>query len=520
MVFMRLIFFSFIFFFVQFTVGQTTLVPLHRDGVITNEPCIAMDPINPAFQFLGSNTSFIFTSSDGGFTWKSIQSNPKEGFYGDPVTWIGKNGNYYLLHLSKNPAKTWPAHFDRIVFEKSTNQGESFISRGIGFKEGTVQDKPWFYLDEWKKSKYKGRIYVTWTRFDKYGSKSPSDSSRILISHSGNDGDTFSAPTVINDVNGDAADNDNTLEGATTASGKNGELYAVWAGAGKIWFDKSLDGGVTWGVDKAIAEQKNGWNLDGISGLMRANSMPFVVTDNKGCIYVVFGDDRNGDQDVFVVYSKDKGQTWSSPARINDDAMGNGKQQYMPHVGVDRKTGKVFCVFYDRRNSEMDRFTDVYIAELKKGKPQKNYRITNEAFAVPGKDVFFGDYITVAAAKGEIRVAFSAFDHEKNIPTVWVAALTDKIYKKSKSNTKPAYVQLVELKDTSVLYLQLNIPEGNGAALEIKRGNQLVMKQLFEKETKIAEVMLPLSNFKAGVYTLTMTFKNGRIQKDFFVERK
>jgi hypothetical protein len=83
-----------------------------------------------------------------------------------------------------------------------------------------------------------------------------------------------------------------------------------WAGHGKIWMDISRDGGKTWGKDREIANQKGGWNLD-VTGLLRSNSMPFSVADKKGRLYVVFGDDRYGDHDVFYLFSKDRGSTWT-----------------------------------------------------------------------------------------------------------------------------------------------------------------------------------------------------------------
>ena len=105
-------------------------------------------------------------------------------------------------------------------------------------------------------------------------------------------------------LSGDCIDDDHTLEGATTAVGVNGEIYCAWAGHYKLYFDKSLDGGKTWGKDKVLFDQESGWAMD-IPHLYRSNGMPFIVVDNSnskytGRLYLVWGDDKHGDADIFM----------------------------------------------------------------------------------------------------------------------------------------------------------------------------------------------------------------------------
>lgn len=499
--------------------AQTTIVQLHPEGVETNEPCIAIDPQYPGTQILGGNNDLFFISNDGGFTWTPKQIKPAEGFYGDPVVYITRNGVQYLAHLAKNKNEKWPNHFDRIVFERSTDEGEHFTSIGVGLNPGKVQDKPWIHVDEGKKSHFRDRVYLSWTEFDKYGSKDAADSSRIRVAWSSNGGESFETPVVISDSCGDAADDDNTLEGATLASGKKGELYAVWAGKGYIWFDKSLDGGKTWGLDKKIATQKDGWNI-AVQGLYRANSMPFMVADKQGKLYVIFGDKRNGDQDVFYLFSKDGGETWTAPIRINNDPVGNGLDQYMPNICVDASKNKIYAVFYDRRNSSNNLFTDVYAAELKGEHVGANIRVTNTSFCLPSATLFFGDYISIAAAKGEIRAAYTHYESEKQIQTVEIALLTGKMVKKWKSNEKPVYIQWVQNYDSGQVLIHFNVPQAKSCTITMQRGDQLFYKQLFDPLISSEnEVILPISKFAAGVYQLTLTYKGHKIDKDVFLDK-
>lgn len=498
--------------------AQINLVPLHPDGVETNEPCISIDPKYPGTQILGSNNDLFFISEDGGFTWTSKRLSPTEGFYGDPVVLINSAGVQFVCHLSKNREKTWPAQFDRIVVEHSTDGGKTFQSTGVGNNGSRVQDKPWIYFDEGKKSKFRNRLYVSWTEFDVYGSHSPADSSRIRVSWSDDNGVSFSNPVTVNDSNGDAADDDNTLEGATVTAGPHGELYAVWAGGNKVWFDMSLDGGKTWGKDRILAEQKGGWNTE-IDALLRSNSMPFVIADKKGKLYLVFGDSRYGDQDVFYLYSKDGGKTWSAPIRVNDDAMRNGRDQYMPNICLDQKTNAVYVVFYDRRNSEYNRYTDVYACELKELKPGKNLRLTDVPFCAPGKSVFFGDYISISAARKQVRTAFTVYDHDKLFATVLVGICNSKDFKKGYVFQSPQ-VQFLQLKDTPLVYIHVYVPGAKSCTVEMSRGNQLFFKELLNPLTAPdQEMILPLNKFPSGVYELSLSFRGKKISRNVFIDR-
>ena len=47
----------------------------------------------------------------------------------------------------------------------------------------------------------------------------------------------------------------------------------------KDYFDRSLDGGITWVLeDIVVSDQPGGWNFD-IPGIYRCNGMPITVAD-------------------------------------------------------------------------------------------------------------------------------------------------------------------------------------------------------------------------------------------------
>jgi hypothetical protein len=116
----------------------------------------------------------------------------------------------------------------------------------------------------------------------------------------------------------------------------------------------------------------------------------------RGNIYINFSDATNGDNDidVFMVKSTDGGNSWSAPQRINQDPVGNKKQQFMSWMHVDPVTGAINIIWFDRRDYT-DTQTDVYLARSTDGGSTfAEYKISETPF-VPDKSIFFGDYINV-----------------------------------------------------------------------------------------------------------------------------
>jgi hypothetical protein len=260
---------------------------------------------------------------------------------------------------------------------------------------------------------HKDNIYISWTEFDNYDSKDPQDHSRIRFARSVDGAASFEQAITISDTVGDCLDDDNTLEGATPAIGKNGEVYVAWSGFGKIYFDKSLDGGRTWGKDRVIATQDEGWVLD-FDQIYRSNGLPFLVADHsrgkyKNRLYLLWGESLPGiGGEIKLKYSDNGGDSWSDEITVNSSSVGD---QFLPHIAIDQTDGTVYVVFYDRRNSASNLLMDVYVAFSEDGgQTFTNKLITPQPFLPPGKEVFFGDYNGISAHKGIIRPIWTSMD--------------------------------------------------------------------------------------------------------------
>jgi hypothetical protein len=393
------------------------------DAVGPNEVSIAINPGNPAQLAAGSNLRYFYRSSDGGVTW--TQSQLPRGTWGDPCVAFDAGGMLFYAHLSNLPS---PAYFiDRLIVHRTTDGGATWLdSAEVGYRPPRAQqDKEWLAADM-SSSPFRGSLYMSWTEFDAYGSPAPEDSSRILFARSTDRGATWSVPVRISDRAGDCLDNDNTVEGAVPAVGPGGQVYVSWSGPLGIMFDRSTDGGVTWGTDVSVSDQPGGWAFD-VPGIYRCNGLPVTVCDTgasqyRGRVYVLWGDQRNGleDSDVWLVSSADGGMTWSAPKRVNDDL--TGRHQFFPWIAIDHSTGNLFVVFYDRSGTSGDA-TEVYLARSADGGTTFATMRVSESSFVPSSAVFFGDYTNIAAREGRVYPIWMRMDG--TTMSIWAAIWAD-----------------------------------------------------------------------------------------------
>ena len=405
------------------------------DAINPAEVTIAINPKNPDNMIAASFQtgrppkpragSYHYVTFDGGKTWKTVSTpDPKNLVQGDDVLAFSNDGVAYHAHLS----------FDGIRLARPVRAENGMnvnVSKDGGntWTEGTpainhinsvtpFEDKPGLVVDNAPGSRFKGNVYLAWTRFDVYGSSNPEHHSQIYFTRSTDQGQTFSMPFRISDTGGDCLDSDNTVEGAVPAVGPNGEVYVVWGGPLGLVFDKSTDGGLTFGKDKVIGDIPGGWDF-GIEGLSRANGMPVTGVDlsngpNKGTLYVNWIDARNGDPDVFVMSSPNGGETWTAPVRVNDDALKNGKAQFFTWMSIDPADGSVNVVFYDRREGKGTATGLTLARSVDGGKTFVNHKIDVPSFNV-NERVFFGDYSSISAFDGRVVPVFMHFVSEGNL---------------------------------------------------------------------------------------------------------
>ncbi len=170
----------------------------------------------------------------------------------------------------------------------------------------------------------------------------------------------------------------NQVKPALTSNG-NGVLYAAWEDGRNggvfnrdIYFSRSIDGGTTWGSDVRI-------NDDPIDSTRNQGNPDLQYDESRGRLYAVWQDARNGNYDIYFAYSTDGGNTWSANQRLNDDA--GTAHQMEPSIIVgpsidDLLPDRVYVVWQDQRNGN----DDVYLVRSNNGGLtwSPNYFVTDD----------------------------------------------------------------------------------------------------------------------------------------------
>jgi Neuraminidase (sialidase) len=226
-----------------------------------------------------------------------------------------------------------------------------------------------------------------------------------LFSRSTDGGVTWSKPIKLNSVSGLPRDDNGALEGFDGVVAPDGTLYAIWDDRDGVMMVESHDGGVSFSKERRILQTGPGYF--GITSVSRSNGFPQIGIDPRtGKVYVAWSDYTNGDVDIFISYSSDRGRNWSAPVRVNNDPIHNGNDQFFQWMAVDPVSGAVNLVFYDRRTDNKQ--TTVTLARSTDGgKTFNNYMLDDEAFEAEGD--FLGDYLALAAYGNKI---FAAWAHE------------------------------------------------------------------------------------------------------------
>src|SRR5579862_4364637 len=327
----------------------------------------------------------IATTTDGGATWSETHATyGNHNRFSDPDVAVDTAGNFYVVALSSSTTGAFNSDASVFSVRVSTDGG---LSWGIPIitDPQAFHDKEMITVDTMMNSASINNVYVPgWI---------PSGHANMT---STNGAQSFNAPVPINGYY------------ITPAVGISGELYCVNDGAG-IQITKSTDGGTTFGVDTTISGSYPPADVS-IDGNISSIGEPVVAVDRsqsvrRGAVYVTWQSNPFGDGDIFCKSSSDQGHTWSDPVRVNNDTVGNGRDQFHHWMTVD-DSGYIDCVFLDRRNDPSNLLCDAYFAQSRDGgKSFKNFRLTPQNFdprLYPGPDARFGDYMGIAASQGRI----------------------------------------------------------------------------------------------------------------------
>jgi hypothetical protein len=362
------------------------------------ETTIAINPVNPQNLFAGANggynysnklplPSVFYYSTNGGANWMTSNVSALPAVCCDQSTSWDEFGNLFLTYL----AQAGPA-----VVALSTNGGASFI---LLYQSAGAPDQPTITTGPGG-SYAPGSVWITYAAAGLVAQGA-------AVYGLGSVG-TFSDPQVA-------------LPGGTfgdIAIGPNGEVLVTYQGAASapdtISVNLDPDGlgpaGFSTGITATTTE---------VGGFLAIPAQPRRTIDaeaglawdrsggpHHGRVHLVYTDrpaTTSNDTDIYARYSDNNGTTWSAPVRVNDDAAGNGKSQFLPRIALDQTTGYFAVSFYDSRNSSLNNTAEYWAtASLDGGVSfQPNVKVSAgmssaNVIAVSTYKFDFGDYSGLA----------------------------------------------------------------------------------------------------------------------------
>ncbi|HKI46260.1 MAG TPA: sialidase family protein, partial [Balneolales bacterium] len=367
---------------------------------------------NQGYYYSG-NSGENWTGSDS--LYKTI--NPNINGLSDPEVAYDLNGHAFYSYLRLHYNSQGNVDSTSVMIKESTDDGTTWGSEKRIAGPTYALDKDYMTIDDNPSSPDTNNIYIAWTDF------SGSGTYPIKFSRSTDDGTSFSTPDSISGSSGYYS-----AQGVCLAVGPDGTLYATWVyydswpdEEAAIGFNKSTDGGKTWGTPKRLSIQgfsgirswdtqnSQHWSLHTKGTNIRSNSFPSMDVDrtsgpNRGKIYIVWDNATNTTDHtipyIYCISSADGGASWGSKVQVNDDNSQTDKWE--PWVHVD-SLGGVNVVFYDSRIDPANNVqTQVYLGRsMDGGTSFQNYQVSDVAFTpsqVPNTGAgYMGDYLGITS---------------------------------------------------------------------------------------------------------------------------
>jgi hypothetical protein len=385
------------------------VVTITPKGETSSEPAIAVNPNNPN-QVVGAAGRWAAYSTDSGRTFTPIQPAGESGRAGGDVSLaFDDKNNLFLSFLSiqKNGSASYWGHgpgANGIFVRRSPDGGKTWDKEPVAVMawkgdepDVKLEDMPRIWADTQPNSPNKGNLYVAWIEWQ-------IDKSIVLFSRSTDSAKTWAKPVRISTRAGWPRDDNGSVVGILGTVATDGTQYIIWNEGLNVTMTTSKDGGKTFEPSRPIFDVGPPYfgGAGGIPGVPRAMGFPQVGIDSqKGTLYVTWSDFRNGDVDVFLARSSDRGRTWTKSMRVNDDPIHDGADQFLQWMAVDPKDGSVNVQFYDRRDDPANRQTGVTIARSTDGgQTFRNYAWSDAPFG--GDNLFLGDYEWMTAFAGRV----------------------------------------------------------------------------------------------------------------------
>ena len=395
-----------------------------------SETFIAVNPANPKIVAGGSNEIFRlpmrgYFSTDSGASWGGVDlplpppiAANGTRFGSDPGLAIDTRGNVFYSYIVVFFGNGNGVSGSEMAVARSSDGGATYpFANYFSFGTGSdhFNDKPMIASDTNAASPFKDNVYVGWD-----AASGGSSGGGVRFARSSDHGATFTVTRIDNPSGPGKA------IGVDPFIGPTGEVYVAWNdyATNTIAFNRSFDGGATWGTPSIIASKSVPFDI-AIPAQSFRHALIYPACDadrstgaNRGRLYCSWVDlSANGRTDVFTSVSNDRGATWSPPQSATD-AIRPSPDRFNQWLSVDPSNGEASLSFYDTRNDTTGQryMTDVYFTQSSSGGLwlDPNVRVTsassnehdcNGQFPCSAIDYGdqYGDYEGLAASGGVSR---------------------------------------------------------------------------------------------------------------------
>jgi len=380
-----------------------------------NEPSMCIDPTNPNRmaigwrQFDSTNSSFrqsgVAYTTNGGLNWTFPGDLEPGTFRSDPVLATDAGGIFYFLGISN--ANTFACDLLR-----STNGGMTWQSAG----PAQGGDKPWMAIDT-TPGPGRGNIYEVWSPF----ANVYTNSQDYLFTRSTNGGGNWMPALGL----------PHSPYFGTLDVGPGGELYIFGTAIDIVPFVLNRSTNAQFAADTPAIDLTTIVDLGGppISGAINPDGLlgqAWVAVDRssgptRGNVYVLstVTNDPGNACNVMFSRSTDRGVTWSTPLRINDDSATQNAYHWFGTLSV-APNGRVDACWNDTRHSPDNSLSELYYSWSTDGgltwAPNRPLSPQfNESLGYPQQDKI-GDYMQMVSLNEGACIAYSAtFNNEEDI---------------------------------------------------------------------------------------------------------
>ena len=375
--------------------------------------------IGPAVGFALVSSIQLASSTDGGFTWR------------EPVS------------TARSKVDTENLTLDR----QGRVRGEVRVS---------FLDKPWMTIGPHPEDPDKDVIYVTFTDFVlKYEVfyigevpvlSAPDMETTIRLVRSEDGGVTWSDPVAVSPTvrrvfgevtppgeTGPAVGTKRVVQGSQVAVDPDGNVYVVWLdstddetmkGLAELYVARSEDGGETFSEPQRIATiLEPGFRPRNAFFRYWSSAFPQLAIGPDGTAYVVYTalpPDKPADEgDIYFIRSREPGEPWTRPVRLNQDD--TDRVQFFPAIDVG-PDGVIHVMWGDMREDPVETRYHIYYTRSEDGGETWGFEAPELDLTVPDTRVtdfpsnpnrgfpfglFIGDYFSIAATEEEVYLAWA-----------------------------------------------------------------------------------------------------------------